>query len=406
MTGEELYSKTGKEVIEYVDRNLKSDENGFFSSEDAESSGKEGAYYTWRKEEIEDILEDKSDLFIDLFNIEERGNFREEASNEKTGENVLHLEKSIEDFAEEKGMSVDELRDHVEKMKEKLLEERLEREKPHVDNKILTDWNSLMVTALSRAGFVFDEDKYLDMAEEAISFLLDELVKDGDVYHSYIDGNVSVRGGLDDHSFLIWALLNLYQATFKPKYLKKAVEFTDIMMEEFWDEGKGGFFISRKDDEDLPVNKKDVRDGAYPSGNSIAMLDLVRLSQIKGDEEYGEAVEKMVETFSGKISKNPGQFTMFLNALRSWWSESKEIVLVGEEEEIEGMIDVLRERFLPDAVLIVKDADPSEELENILGFTSSMVKVDGKATAYVCENFTCNEPVTEVEEFEKMVEKS
>ncbi|MEF8874211.1 MAG: glycoside hydrolase family 47 protein, partial [Candidatus Thermoplasmatota archaeon] len=395
-----LFSKTAEEVIAYVDRNLRADFGGFFSSEDAESSGKEGAYYTWRKGEIEDLLGKESDLFVDLFNVKEEGNFREEASNEKTGENVLHLKRTIEDFAVEKDISAEELRDKVERMKNKLLDERLKREKPDVDNKILTDWNSLMVAALSRAGFVFDQERYLDMAEETLSFILDEMVKNGELHHAYIEDEVSVKGGLDDHSFLIWALLSLYQTTFKPEYLKKAIDFTDTMMKDFWDEEKGGFFISKKDENELPVNKKDVRDGAYPSGNSIALFDLIRLSQMTGNEEYGEAVEKMIEAFSGKISQNPAQFTMFLTALQSWFAGSKEVVIVGEDEE---MLDVLRDQFSPNTVVIVKDEENSDELDKLLGYTSSMTKVDGKTTAYICEDFTCEEPITDINEFEKKV---
>ncbi|MBS3815999.1 MAG: thioredoxin domain-containing protein [Candidatus Thermoplasmatota archaeon] len=399
-----LYSKTVEEVVAYVDRNLRSESGGFFSSEDAESSGKEGAYYTWRKEEIEDLLGKESDLFVDLFNVEDKGNFREEASNEKTGENVLLLEKTIEDFAVEKDISAEKLRDKVERMKNKLLDERLKREKPDVDNKILTDWNSLMVAALSRAGFVFDEERYIDMAEETLSFILDEMVKNGELHHASIESEVSVKGGLDDHSFLIWALLRLYQSAFKPEYLKRAIDLTDTMMEYFWDEEKGGFFISRTDDDELPVNKKDVRDGAYPSGNSIALFDLVKLNQITGDEKYSEAVEKMIESFSGKISQNPAQFTMSMTALQSWWAGGKEVMIVGNEDE--EMLDVLREQFSPNTVVIVKDEENSDELDKLLGFTSSMTKVDGKTTAYICEDFTCREPVTDIDEFEsRLVEK-
>ncbi len=399
-----LYSKTVEEVVAYVDRDLRADSGGFFSSEDAESSGKEGAYYTWRKDEIEDLLGKESDLFVELFNVEEEGNFREEASNEKTGENVLHLERTIEEFAEAQGKSAERLRDDVEEMKKKLLKERLRRKKPEVDNKILADWNSLMIVGLSRAGFVFDEEKYIDMAQKTLSFILDEMVKSGELHHASIEDEVSVKGGLDDHSYLVWALLTLYQTTFKPEYLKKAIDFTDKMMKDFWDEKKGGFFISRKDDDELPVNKKDVYDGAYPSGNSIALLDLVKLSQITGNEKYGETAEKMIEAFSGKISKNPAQSTMSLTALQSWWAGSREVVIVGDESQ--EMLDVLRDRFTPHTVVIVKDKENSDELDKLLGFTSSMTKVDGKTTAYICEDFTCRKPVSDIGEFKKrLVEK-
>jgi len=402
ITEKELYSETVDEVIDYLDRDLRSEKGGFFSSEDAESSGREGAYYTWRKKEIEDILGEKSDVFVEMFNVKEDGNFRDEASNKKTGENVLYLEDTVKEFVKSRKISLKD----VENMKRKLFESRLEREKPNVDNKILTDWNGLMITALSRAGFVFDKDRYLDLAEETASFILQEMIKDGDLYHAYIDGEVSVKGGLDDHSFLIWGLLNLYQTTFKVEYLKRAIDLTDVMLKKFWDEENGGFFISRKDHDELPFNKKEVYDGAYPSGNSIALMDLVLLEKITGEEKYEETIEKMIKAFSGKVSNNPGQFTMFLSGLQSWWSKGKEIVLVGKESEIEGFIDILREIFLSNSVVIVKDEDNREELEDIIKFTSSMEKIDGEATAYICENFTCKEPITEIAKFKEILEKS
>jgi len=402
VTKDDFYARTVEEIIEYIDRNLKSKKGGFYSSEDAESSGEEGAYYTWSKDEIEKILGTKNNVFVKLFNVKDEGNFREEATNKKTGENVLYLGENIDDLVEDEDVSVED----IEMMKKKLFEHRLQRERPKVDNKILTDWNSLVVAALSKVGFLFDKHRYLDMAKKTMSFILDDMVIDGDLYHAYIDGDLTVKGGLDDHAFLIWALLNLYQTTFNPEYLEKGIEFTDTMFNTFWDEKNGGFFISKKDDKDLPLNKKEVYDGAYPSGNSIALLDLVLLDQITGKEKYGEAIERMIGAFGGRILKNPGQFTMLLSALQSWWSGGKEIVIVGEEDEVEDLIDVLRNNFLPNSVLIVKNEDNKERLKELIEFISSMEKVDGKATAYVCENFTCEEPTTEIEKFKEILEKS
>ena len=402
VTKERLYSETVAEIVEYIDRNLRSEKGGFYSSEDAESSGKEGAYYTWNEEEVQKILGKKSDIFVEIFNIEEGGNFRDEATNRKTGENVLYLRETPDEIVRNKDVSAEE----IEGMKKKLFEQRLQREKPKVDNKILTDWNSLILTALSRAGFVFDEDRYLDMAEETASFILEEMMNDGELYHAYIDGEISVKGGLDDYSFLIWGLLNLYRATLKIEYLKKAIDLADVMFKNFWDEEDGGFFISNKDQNELPIHKKEVYDGAYPSGNSISLIDLVLLSQITGDEKYGEAVEQMIEAFSGRVSKNPGQFTMFLTALQSWWSGGEKIVLVGEREEVENFLEVLRRRFLPNRVLILKDHENKKELKDFIEFISSISKVKRKPTAYICENFSCKEPITDIEEFERMLEKS
>ena len=402
ITKDGLYHKTVEEVIRYVDRNLKSEAGGFFSSEDAESSGKEGAYYTWQKKEIEEILKEDSEVFVEMFNVAEEGNFKDEATNRKTGENVLYLEDTVEEFVDNRNISLED----IKSMKKKLFEKRLKREKPKIDNKILTDWNSLMITALSRAGFVLNEDRWLDMAEETAYFILEKMISDGELYHAHIDGEVSIKAGLDDHSFLVWALLNLYQTTFKIEYLKKAIYLTDMMFKNFWDEVNGGFFISRKDEDELPINKKEVYDGAYPSGNSISLLDLVLLSQITGDEKYDDAVKQIIGTFGGRISENPGQFTMFLTALQSWWSGGKEIVMVGERNELEDFIDVLRKEFLPDLVLIVKNKENEEKLDELIEFTSSMEKVDDKATIYFCENFSCEEPITDVEKFEEFLEKS
>ena len=402
ITKDGLYHKTVEEVIRYVDRNLKSEAGGFFSSEDAESSGKEGAYYTWQKKEIEEILKEDSEVFVEMFNVAEEGNFKDEATNRKTGENVLYLEDTVEEFVDNRNISLED----IKSMKKKLFEKRLKREKPKIDNKILTDWNSLMITALSRAGFVLNEDRWLDMAEETAYFILEKMISDGELYHAHIDGEVSIKAGLDDHSFLVWALLNLYQTTFKIEYLKKAIYLTDMMFKNFWDEVNGGFFISRKDEDELPINKKEVYDGAYPSGNSISLLDLVLLSQITGDEKYDDAVKQIIGTFGGRISENPGQFTMFLTALQSWWSGGKEIVMVGERNELEDFIDVLRKEFLPDLVLIVKNKENEEKLDELIEFTSSMEKVDDKATIYFCENFSCEKPITDVEKFEEFLEKS
>jgi len=398
----QLYEKTVEEIVEYVERNLRSEDGGFYSSEDAETSGEEGAYYTWNKDQIKEILGERSKVFVELFNVEEEGNFREEATDKKTGKNVLYQTDPVEEFVSDEDISVED----IDRMKNKLFEKRLERERPEVDEKILADWNSLMIAALSRAGFVFDEDRYLNLGKDAISFILEEMVIDGDLSHSYIDGDLTVKGGLDDHAFLVWALLNLYQATFDSEYLEKAVDFTDTMLNKFWDEENSGFFISSKDNDDLPLNKKDIYDGAYPSGNSIAMLDLVLLSKITGDERYGDAVEKMLEAFAGRITKNPGQFAMFHTALQSWWSGGKEIVLVGERYEVEDFINSFRERFLPNDVMILKDKENEDKLTDLLEFTSSMEKVKDEPTAYICENLSCKEPITDIEKFEKVLEKS
>ncbi len=312
VTDLERYKKTAEETIEYVLRELKGEDGGFYSSEDADTGEVEGGYYIWSEEEIDEIL-GESEIFKELYNVKAEGNYREESTGERTGKNVLYLNEKIEDVAEEKELDEEVLKEKIEKIRKSLFEARKERGSPGKDKKILADWNSLMIAALAIASRAFEDEEMKEEAEKGLEFILSELEYDEGIYHRYIDGEVGIEGMLDDYAFLVWALLEMYKTTENSSHLEKAKGLAKKMIEIFWDEEKGGFYFSSTDE--LPMTKKEVYDGSYPSGNSISLLDLVLLSKMTDDETFEEKAERLIRSFGGNVKGSPGQHTMFLYSI-------------------------------------------------------------------------------------------
>ncbi len=299
ITRKEKYRKTVEEVIKYVLRGLRSDKGGFFSSEDADVDGEEGKYYTWTEEEIDQILGDQSEEFKRSFNVKTKGNYQEESTGEKTGKNVLYTTEIVDS-------------EQVEGMKSILYQERKKRKFPGRDEKILTDWNGLMIASLARAANVLDDDEILKEAKKGLEFILTELKDNSQLYHRYIEGEVGIDGMLDDYAYLVWALLEVYRAGEEERYLDEARKLSISMVEKFWDPDDGAFYFSSSDE--LPLSKKPVYDGAYPSGNSMALLDLTYLWDITGDRTFKKKAEELVDFFAGQINSYPSQYTMFLTS--------------------------------------------------------------------------------------------
>ena len=322
-TKDDMYRKTAEETVEYVLRELKSRSGGFYSSEDADVGGIEGGYYIWSEEEIDSILKDRSDKFKKIYNINSEGNFLDESTGERTGKNVLYMDKKITTLTKEYEQDEDQFKDQLEDMRKKVFKEREKREKPGKDKKILTDWNSMFIVALAKAARIFGDEEILEKARENLEFIIRELSSDGHLYHRYIDGEVGIDGMLDDHAYLVWALIEMYESCGENGYLHKALEYAKTMIEKFWDEEHGGFYFSES--KDLPLKEKEVYDGAYPSGNSIALFDLVYLYETKGDQRYKEKAEMMIDYFSGPVRSSPGQYTMFLRSAEYLLSQEKVI---------------------------------------------------------------------------------
>jgi len=393
-TKKKKYKKVAESILAYVMRDLVSPEGGFYSAEDADSEGEEGKYYVWEKKEIEDILGEESELFCELFNIREEGNFYDERSKEKTKKNILHLSKSFFETGEENEEFHAKQRFIKDSVKQ-LLFHRQKRVSPLKDDKILTDWNGLMIVAFSLAARVLSEEKYLIVAKNATEFILRKLFdNEKNLLHRYREGESAIPANLDDYSFLIWGLIELYETTFTSSYLMKAYELSEQMIKHFWDERNHGFFFTPDTKTDLIVREKLVYDGAIPSGNSVAMLNLLKLSRIISNSSYEEKANQLMSYFASQIKQAPVAFTFLLTALDYAVGPSYEIVIVGKKEEerkLQEVLMVLTEHFLPNKIVLVK-LSGDKELEKLIPLIKEYTLLNNQLTIYVCKNFVCKQP--------------
>lgn len=397
ITKNSRYEKTAREILTYVLRDMTSADGGFYSAEDADSEGEEGKFYLWSEEEIRKILgDDEARLVATIFNANPDGNFRDEATGEKPGTNILHLIKSYDETAKELNIDNDELNKIIQSSREKLFNEREKRIHPSKDDKILTDWNGLMISAFSKAARAFNEPKYSETASNAVQFINKNLIKDSRLLHRFRDGDSSIQANIDDYAFFTWGLLEFYEATFETKYLKQAIELTDEMIKHFWDETSGGFYFTPDDGEKLLVRQKEVYDGALPSGNSVAFYNLLRISRFTSNPEYEEKANSAASAFSPALNKAPISHTMFMTALDFALGPSYEVVIAGEKNSIETMdtISKLRENYTPNKVVILKE-DDDIEISGIAPYTKSQKPISGKVAAYVCKDFICNLPTSD-----------
>jgi len=399
-TGKDEYRKTVEEIFEYVLRDMTNPKGGFFSAEDADSEGQEGKFYLWTEAEIKQVLGENADLITKVFNISREGNYHDEVHKDKTGRNILHFREPLLELSLDLGVSYEELASVLRNVRQKLFEAREERVHPLKDDKILTDWNGLMIAALAKGAQVFNARALSEAAENAVGFILEKMQRvDGRLIHRYRDGEATVDGNLDDYAFLVWGLIELYEATFDTRYLEEALRLQDDMLEHFWDKESGGFFFKADDSEKLLIRHKDFRDGAIPSGNSVAFLNLIKLSRMTGKTHYEEKAATLARAFSSHEEGTPSHNTMFLTALDFFIGPAYEIAIVGNpnSEETKNMLHAIRTRFVPNKVMLLKEVD-QKDLENLPGFTKDMKTIDNKTTVYICRNFVCNKPITEIEE--------
>jgi uncharacterized protein YyaL (SSP411 family) len=399
-TGNTTHADTAKEIFTYVLRDMRSPEGGFFSAEDADSEGVEGKFYLWTEQEIRTILPpDEAELIVRAFHVKRDGNFREEASGKILGANILYTGKSLADMASEMNLPVEEIEKKIDSARHRLFQVRERRVHPRKDDKILTDWNGLMIAALARGAQVFREKAYSDAAEEALDFILKRMRRpDGRLLHRYRDGEASIAAHLDDYAFLVWGLIETYEATFHARFLKTALELNTDMILHYWDQKGGGLYFTSDDAENLIVRKKEVYDGALPSGNAVAMLNLLRLGRYTGDAKLEDRAFEIQRAFSEQVRRFPSGYTQFLSAIDFGLGSSREVVISGSLGARE-MLDALRSRFSPNQVLVFRPAgQESAGIDAIAPFAKNYGSMDGKATAYVCSGHACKDPTTEVKE--------
>lgn len=405
VTQNDKYKLICDRIFEYIMSDMKSREGAFYSAEDADSEGVEGKFYVWRVEGIRKILnEEDAKLAVKMYGMKEEGNFRDEATGKLEGLNILHFEKDLEVLSKELNLSEAALKARLEKIRRQLKEARDKRIRPSRDEKILTDWNGLIIAALARGGRIFNNEEYIKTAEIAANFFLNSIKENGRLLHRYIDGQWNFKGNIDDYAFLVFGLLELYEATFDLNYLKEAFSLNNEAINLFWDDEQGGFYFTPKDGEDIIIRTKEVYDGAIPSGNSIQFLNLIKLSRISGDSKLENYADELQKVFSRTVEGSLLGYTQFLCAVDYLIGPSYEIVISGDRnsEDTKKMLRQLNRSFVPNKVVIFNPINEEDsELIKIAPYVKDEKAVKGKATAYICKNFTCGRPITDADEMLK-----
>lgn len=378
ISGDPAHAAVARDVFDYVLRDLTDDKGGFYAGEDADSEGREGAFYVWRREEIERLLgETDAKEFCDHYDVTDIGNFEERRS-------ILHIAQP--DQAVEARLA---------DARRKLLAHRNTRPRPHRDEKVIASWNGLMISSLAYGGAVLGEERYVQAATRATTFILESLRVEGRLMRYWRGGRVVEKAFLDDYAFLVLGLLDLYGATFDSRWLREAAALAEQMIDLFADPTEGGFFITGRDGEQLISREKPAYDGVIPSGNSAAARGLFKLGTILMNDRFTSQAESILRRFSGPIAGTPTAFTAMLLALIYRLGPAQEIVIAEPVEEARPLIAEVRRRFLPNATLLFHDTgEEGDTLAEIVPFVRDLVPREGHAAAYVCEDYACRRPVT------------
>jgi uncharacterized protein YyaL (SSP411 family) len=390
-TGNEEFATTAKEIMTYVLRDMTSQEGAFYSAEDADSEGEEGKFYVWSKEEIEEILGvEDAEGFSKSYNVNVNGNFLDEATRRKTKKNILHLTTS----------STETQNNYIKSLRDKLFEAREKRIRPHKDDKLLTDWNGLMIAAFAKAGYIFNDTKYVQIAKKAVAFIFDQMMNsEGRLLHRYREGGADILAFVDDYAFLIWGLINLYETSFETQYLEKAIMLIEEQLILFWDSSIGAFFLTAEDAESLLTRQKETYDGAIPSGNSVSMLNLLRLAQLTGNDSYEKKADHLGRVFAESVRANPIAHSFMMVAVDYAVGPTYSLVIAGDEGKLDtnDMLNEVRKQFLPNKSLIFRPTEKlNPKIDKLSNYIQFFDKYEGKATAYVCINKTCKAPTNDI----------
>ncbi|MCH7753153.1 MAG: thioredoxin domain-containing protein [Planctomycetes bacterium] len=401
-TGDQDYGRVVRETLDYVLRDMTDPAGGFYSTEDADSEGVEGKFYTWTPSQLRKVLGDEAaETFARVYDVSEAGNFEH-------GQSILNLPKTLQQQARLLGRDAQELSAELADSRAKLFAAREKRVHPHKDDKVIVAWNGLMIDAMARAGAVLGESRYLDAAAKAADFLLKELRRDdGRLLHTWRGGVAKLDAYLDDYACLANGLISLYEATFVGRRLDEAVALVEVVLDKFADGERGGFYFTADDQEQLIVRSKDFTDSAVPSGNAMAATALVRLGKFTGNRRYTDAAEAVMRHTAELMRRAPTATGQTLLALDLELGPTYELVLAGDlaDESSRAVLSDLRRRFLPNKVLAFAGpgagAKPQAAAELLQGKTMQ----GGAPTLYVCEGFTCQAPAQGREEIEHALDE-
>jgi uncharacterized protein YyaL (SSP411 family) len=409
-TGRSSFADDAREIFAYVLRDMTGPEGGFYSAEDADSEGEEGKFYVWSLAELQAILgEEDAALFSKVYNIRREGNFFDEVTHRLTGKNIPHLTMKPLASAGISDAEHRELSNRLTEIRKRLYQARSLRVPPHKDDKVLTDWNGLMIAALAIGGRVLDEASFTEAARKAAEFVLARLKKDERLLKRYRQGTAALPAHLDDYAFMVWGLLELYETTFALHFLKEALILSQTQTEHFYDSESGSFFLTADDTEKVLFRQREFYDGAIPSGNSITALNYLRLAGLTGNVGFEERALGIIRACSAELHERPVAYTQMMVAVNFALGPTTEVVIVGEPEAADtaALLKPLRAFFAPNMVILLRPSgEQGSELIKLAPFTKTMETVVGKATAYVCRNRSCLRPVTDADELTKLLSRA
>jgi len=405
VTGDEDFRQIVAETLRYIKRDMTSSEGAFYSATDADSltpdgHQDEGYFFTWTPEELANVLDsEKLKTLTAYFPVSPNGNFE--------GRNILNTPQSASEIIDSFQISREQFVAHLRESKELLYQIRNLRPMPLRDEKIITSWNGLMISAHAQAGLILGESEYTDQAVEAAQFILENLFVGNRLYRSYKDNTAKHNAYLDDYAFLIAALLDLYEATHDVKWMETAIELDGILEKHYEDKENGGFFMTSDDHEKLIAREKPGYDGALPSGNSIAILNLLRLGEFTTQSSYQKRAEKALRFFSGTLTSSPFALSEMLLTFDFFTDSPKEIIIVspgGKKREADSFLSVFRKQYLPNRILsVVIKGDNLKSHAKVIPLIQGKTPQTGKTTAYVCESGVCKLPTTEPEVFARQI---
>lgn len=412
-TGRASFRRTAEEVMMYILRDMTLPQGAFLAAEDADSYAPEGPkegespehgeglFYLFTLDEIQTLLpKEDAVLARQIWNLHEDGNYHDETTGQKTGRNILHLKKPLSLLAPALQMGKHELSHRVDDMRARLLEARNKRPRPHLDDKVLTDWNGLMITAMARAGMAFDAPHYSEAAARAADFVLYNIHDgNGTLLHRWRNGKASVAACLDDYAFFISGLLALYESTCKVRWLRDAIRLQQQQEDLFADAATGAYFLTAVKSEELILRPIEAYDAAYPSGNSIALLNLARLARLTGNLDYEKRAARLLEALSTQVRHMPGGYAMLLCGVDFLSCGGRTIVISGEADnpDTEKLIAAVASSYAPDTCLVLRTPANADDLMQVAPFAAHLMPKEQKASAYICENYTCSPPVEDAE---------
>ncbi len=404
-SGNEFFANSARHTLDWVLRDMVSDEGGCYSTLDADSDGEEGKFYVWTLDEIKELLGENADLFIDTYGITKSGNFEHQT-------NILHIDAELTDIASKYKLTLDEVNDRLAVGNNILLDARNKRIHPALDDKILTDWNGLMMSAFARGYRAFGDEKYLVAAQKISEFIrmnmwnngtLQHSYRNRTLQHSYRNGTSGIDAMLDDHAFLLSGLVDLYQAGFDPIVLREATLLGKEMIKLFWDDQHGGFYHVPEGRTDLISRSKHARDGAIPSGNGIAAGALLELYQLTDDDDFRDSCNRTIQAFQSAINQMPTAHLRMISVIDQLTSPLKQIAIIGEQnDQSDELLKVINSTYLPGTVIAFGSGDNPIESALLLGRSL----LNDLPTAYYCVDMTCKAPINSPDELRQMIKNN